>query len=70
MIVSGPVYIIAEKTILHESNQPTTVTTLHHACPVIISNRWLARRPMSWEAVLLARLVKAETVSPYSRDFQ
>ena len=39
--------------------------TVYHACPVIIPNRWLARRPTSWEAVLLARLVKAEIVSPY-----
>ena len=39
--------------------------TLYHACPVIISNRWLARRPTSREAVLLARPVKAEIVSPY-----
>ena len=36
--------------------------TLYHTCPVIISNRWLARRPMSRDAVLLARLVKAGIV--------
>ena len=38
--------------------------TLCHARPVIISNRWLAHRPTSRGAVLLARLVKAEIVPP------
>ena len=38
-------HIIAENTIFHESNLLITVTTSYHACPVTISNRWLARRP-------------------------
>ena len=65
MIVSGPVYIIAKNTILHESNLLQLFMTLYHACSVIISNRWLAHRPTSREAVLLARLVKVDIVSPY-----
>ena len=40
-----------------------SVTPRHH--PVIISNHFLACRSMFRDAVLLARLVEAEIVSPY-----
>ena len=54
----------AESIIFHESNPLTTfgnVTQRHH--PVIISNRFFVL-PLRY-AVSLARLVKAEIVSPY-----
>ena len=56
----------AESIIFHESNLLTTfrsVTSRRH--PVIISNRLLACRSIFRDAVSLARLVKAEIVSPY-----
>ena len=56
----------AENIIVHESNLLTTfcsVTPRHH--PVIISNRFSACRFIFQDVVLLARLVKAEIMSPY-----
>ena len=68
--MSGPAkqipHTTAESIIFHKSHLLTTfsnVTPRHHR--VIILNRFSARRFIFRDMVSLARLVEAETVSPY-----
>ena len=56
----------AESIIFHESHMLTTFCNVtSRPCPVIISNHFLAGHSIFHDVALLARLVKAEIMSPY-----